>query len=107
MARQKAQYNTRQVLELAIEVDKAQGFIKSGYGYFDHEADKRVDDNKTTILNMLEGTSDMMSISKDTVAKADKIVDEFKQELIAKKLAGSINDFESMLIGKKAHEIWI
>ena len=104
MARQKAQYNTRQVLELAIEVDKAQGFIKSGYGYFDHEADKRVDDNKTTILNMLEGASDMMSISKDTVAKADKIVDEFKQELIAKKLAGSINDFESNVLQSIGNE---
>ena len=35
MARQKPQYNTRQVLELAIEVDKLQGFVKSGFGYFD------------------------------------------------------------------------
>ena len=98
MARQKAQYNTRQVLELAIEVDKNQGFIKSGYGYFDREADKQVYDNKTAILNMLEGESDMMTISKDSVAQADKIVDEFKQELIAKKLAGSIKDFESNVL---------
>jgi len=98
MARQKTQYNTRQVLELAIEVDKAQGFIKSGYGYYNQETDKRVDDNKTTILNMLEGTSDMMPISKDTVDQASKIVDEFKQELIAKKLSGNINDFESNVL---------
>ena len=35
MARQKPQYNTRQVLELAIEVDKLQGFVKSGFGYWD------------------------------------------------------------------------
>lgn len=104
MARQKAQYNTRQVLELAIEVDKAQGFIKSGYGYFDHEADKRVDDNKTTILNMLEGATDLMKISEGTVATADKIVDEFKQELIAKKLAGSINDFESNVLQSIGNE---
>ena len=73
MARQKAQYNTRQVLELAIEVDKAQGFIKSGYGYFDHEADKRVDDYKTTILNMLEGATDLMKISEGTVANPIKL----------------------------------
>ena len=64
MARQKTQYNTRQVLELAIEVDKAQGFIKSGYGYFDQNADKHVYDNKTSILNMLEGTTDMMEIHR-------------------------------------------
>ena len=98
MARQKTQYNTRQVLELAIEVDKAQGFIKSGYGYYNQETDKRVDDNKTTILNMLEGATDMMPISEDTVAQADQIVDEFKQELIAKKLSGNINDFESNVL---------
>ena len=94
MARQKAQYNTRQVLELAIEVDKAQGFIKSGFGYFDHDTDKRVDDNKTTILNMIEGTTDLMKISEDSIAQADTIVDSFKQELIAKKLSATINDFE-------------
>ena len=29
MARQKAQYNTRQVLELAIEVDKVQALSKA------------------------------------------------------------------------------
>ena len=104
MARQKAQYNTRQVLELAIEVDKNQGFIKSGYGYFDREADKQVYDNKTAILNMLEGESDMMTISKDSVAQADKIVDEFKQELIAKKLSSNINDFESNVLQNISNE---
>ena len=106
MARQKQQFNTRQVLELAIEVDKAQGFIKSGYGYFDKEADKRIDDNKTTILNMLTGVEDspMMKISKDTVAKADKIVDEFKQELIAKKLSGNISDFETNVLQNISNE---
>lgn len=98
MARQKAQYNTRQALELAIEVDKAQGFIKSGYGYFDHEADKRVDDNKTTILNMLEGTTDLMEISEESKAQADDIVDSFKHELIAKKLSSTINDFEQNVL---------
>ena len=98
MVRQKAQFNTRQVLELAIEVDKAQGFIKSGYGYYDRESETQVCDNKTTILNMLEGISDMMTISEDSVTKADKIVDEFKQELIAKKLSSSINDFETNVL---------
>ena len=98
MARQKAQYNTRQVLELAIEVDKAQGFIKSGYGYFDRDTDKQVYDNKTAILNMLEGTTEMMPVSKTSVQQANKIVDEFKQELIAKKLSSSINDFESNVL---------
>lgn len=104
MARQKAQYNTRQVLELAIEVDKAQGFIKSGYGYFDHDADKRVDDNKTTILNMVEGTSDMMTISDETVKEADTIINSFKEELIAKKLSSTINDFEQNVLNNLGNE---
>ena len=55
MSRQKPQYNSRQVLELAIEVDKTQGFVKSGFGYFDREADKRVNDNKTCILHFMQG----------------------------------------------------
>lgn len=104
MARQKAQYNTRQVLELAIEVDKAQGFIKSGYGYFDREADKRVDDNKTTILNMLEGTADLMEISEESKAQANDIVESFQQELIAKKLSSTINDFEQNVLQSLGNE---
>jgi len=104
MARQKAQYNTRQVLELAIEVDKAQGFIKSGYGYFDRESDKRVDDNKTTILNMIEGTTDLMEIGEESKAQADTIVDSFKQELIAKKLSATINDFEQNVLNSLGGE---
>ena len=70
MVRQKSQYNTRQVLELAIEVDKAQGFIKSGYGYYDRESETQVSHNKTTIINMLEVISDMMTISEDSETKA-------------------------------------
>lgn len=94
MARNKAQYDSRQVLELAIEVDKNQGFIKSGFGYYDRAADKRVNDNKTQIMNFMTGVENMISIGEDTVTQADKIVDEFQHELIAKKMMGTINDFE-------------
>ena len=104
MARQKPTYNTRQVLELAIEVDKAQGFVKSGYGYFDHEKDVRVNDNKTQILNFMQGAEEMPTISEDTVAQADKIVDEFKNELISKKLMGTINDFEQSVLNSIGNE---
>ena len=100
MARQKPQYNTRQVLELAIAVDKAQGFIKSGYGYFDHEADKRVNDNKTCILNFMQGVEDAenFTITEECVEQADKIIHEFQHELIAKKMMGTINDFEKSVL---------
>jgi len=42
----------------------------------------------------MQGAEEMPTISEDTVARADKIVDEFKNELISKKLMGTINDFE-------------
>jgi len=100
----KAEYDTRQVLELAIEVDKAQGFIKSGFGYYDRENDKRVNDNKTQILNFMQGTQDMPTISEESVVQADKIVDEFQNELISKKLMGTINDFEQSVLNSIGNE---
>ena len=106
MARQKPQFNTRQVLELAIEVDKRQGFVKSGFGYWDKGADKQVNDNKTCILNFMqgvEGTEDIV-ISKESKTKAGKIIDEFKQELIAKKMMGTLNDFEQNVLNSISNE---
>ena len=106
MARQKPNYNSRQVLELAIEVDKTQGFIKSGFGYYDHPSDKRVNDNKTCILNFIQGLPDAVNItiSEQSKQEANKIVDEFKQELISKKLSGTINDFEQSVLNSIGNE---
>ena len=106
MARQKPQYNTRQVLELAIEVDKLQGFVKSGFGYFDKVTEKRVYDNKTCILNFMQGLPEAedIQISEGTIAEADKIIDEFKQELIAKKMMGTINDFEQNVLNSISND---
>lgn len=100
MARQKQQYNTRQVLELAIAVDAKQGFIKSGFGYYNRENEKQVYDNKTCILNFMQGVdgAEEFTITQDCVEQADKIVDEFKHELIAKKMMGNINDFEGNVL---------
>ena len=107
MARQKTQYNTRQALELAIEVDKAQGFVKSGFGYYDREADKRVNDNKTCILNFMQGLpeADDIVISEATKKEAGKIVDEFQQELVAKKLMGTLNDFEQSVLNAIGNDV--
>lgn len=106
MSRQKPQYNSRQVLELAIEVDKTQGFIKSGFGYFDHESQKRVNDNKTCILNFVQDLPDAQDIpiSEETKTEASKIVDEFKQELVSKKLMGTLNDFEQSVLNAIGNE---
>lgn len=106
MSRQKPQYNSRQVLELAIEVDKTQGFIKSGFGYFDHESQKRVNDNKTCILHFMQGLPEAedIVISDATKKEAGKIIDEFKQELVAKKLMGTLNDFEQSVLNAIGNE---
>ena len=100
MARQKPQFDSRQVLELAIEVDKKQGFIKSGFGFFDQETQKRVNDNKTCILNFMQSLPEAedIVISNATKKEADKIIDEFKQELVSKKLMGLLNDFEQSVL---------
>ena len=107
MSRQKPQYNSRQVLELAIEVDKAQGFVKSGFGYYDSTKDKRVNDNKTCILNFMQGLpeADDIVISEATKKEAGKIVDEFKQELVAKKLMGTLNDFEQSVLNAIGNDV--
>ena len=107
MSRQKPQYSSRQVLEPAIEVDKAQGFVKSGFGYFDRENDKQVYDNKTCILNYMQGIGDSditIIISNESKAEAGKIIDEFKQELVAKKLMGTLNDFEQSVLNAIGNE---
>ena len=85
---------------LAIAVDAKQGFIKSGFGYYDRENEKQVYDNKTCILNFMQGVdgAEEFTITQDCVEQADKIVDEFKHELIAKKMMGNINDFEGNVL---------
>jgi len=106
MARQKPQYNTRQVLELAIEVDKLQGFVKSGFGYFDKINEKQVYDNKTCILNFMQGLPEAedIVISDESKKQASKIIDEFKQELIAKKMMGTLNDFEQNVLNSISND---
>ena len=106
MARQKPQYNTRQVLELAIEVDKLQGFVKSGFGYWDNVKDKKVNDNKTCILNFMQGVegAENIVISEESKIKAGKIIEEFKQELIAKKMMGTLNDFEQNVLNSISND---
>ena len=106
MARQKPQYNSRQVLELAIEVDKQQGFIKSGFGYFDQENQIQVDDNKTCILNFVQGleTAKDITISEQSKKEAEKITGEFHNELVTKKLMGTLNDFEQSVLNAIGNE---
>ena len=52
----KKKYDIIEVMTLAIAVDENQGFIKSGYGYYDVKKETNVYDNKTTIKNILNET---------------------------------------------------
>ena len=96
--RQKPTYHTQQILQLAIYVDKAQGFVKSGYGYYDQENATMIYDNKTTIMNYINGEEEMPEIDQDIMTQVEEIIESFKLELIGKKMSGRINDFETNVL---------
>jgi|TARA_B110000858_G_scaffold64321_2_gene74522 hypothetical protein len=102
--RQKTTYHTQQILQLAIYVDKAQGFVKSGNGYYDQEKSEMVYDNKTAILNYVIGETPMPEIGNDIIEQVEEIVESFKLELIGKKMSGRINDFETNVLQSISNE---
>lgn len=98
MKQQRAQYNTEQVLQLAVVTDKAQGFIKSGYGYYDFENDTNVYDNKSCIMRYITGDVAWPEITDEVNEVVSDIKDSFRNELIAKKLSGTLNNFEDSVL---------
>lgn len=106
MAKQRTLYNTEQVLQLAIVVDSTQGFIKSGYGYYDHPSAKHVYDNKTTIVNYLNGVEgfEIPDISDEVKEEATVIKNSFRDDLVAKKLMGTMNSFEENVLSALSNE---
>jgi hypothetical protein len=88
------EYNVIQALELAVFVDSIQGFIKSGYGYYDHENHKNIYDNKTAIFNYMTGVEPLPQIDDGVRAHAKEIRESFRDSLVAKKLMGTLNTFE-------------
>jgi len=90
-----------EVLTLAIAVDEAQGFIKSGYGYYDHENEKEILDNKTTISRVLNNYPDapQIKITDEHRQRAQELKDYFDGVIVMKKLTGDVNGFEDS-VGK-------
>lgn len=86
-----------QVMQLSVAVDKQQGFIKSGYGYYDSENENFIYDNKQTIVQILLNELPSPEITDEIVQQAAEIKDSFRNKLIQKKLMGTLNDFESTL----------
>ena len=91
----KITYPIDQVIQLAIIVDDEQGFIKSGYGYYDHKTEKNTFDNKSAIVNMLVGNDKMPEISQSIVEQAQNLKETMRNNLIAKKLMGTLSSFET------------
>lgn len=97
------QFDTRQILELAVAVNRKQGFVKSGYGhtitnddngkYLPENEWKVIEDNKTVIHNHLKGKMKVRVTAKDK-EMADDMLSHYKG-LAMKKLSGETNDFEN------------
>ena len=96
MAKHRPEYNVAQALELSVYVDDMQGFIKSGYGYYDHETESQIYDNKTTIFSYMTGQEgyNLPEVSDSQKERAAAIREHFKDSLVAKKLMGTLNSFE-------------
>ena len=97
----KKRYNIMEVLTLAIAVDEAQGFIKSGFGYYNHTEEKEVLDNKTAIARVLGDHPEppVYNITDEHRKQAQELKDYFDGVIVMKKLTGSVNGFEDS-VGK-------
>lgn len=102
----KPKYDTREILELAIAVDRKQGFIKSGYGYtitndddgkyLPEEEHTVMEDNKTVIHKHLKGEKKIHVTANDKEL-AGEITAHFRG-LALKKLSGNTNDFQNSVL---------
>jgi hypothetical protein len=92
----KKKYDIIEVMTLAIAVDENQGFIKSGYGYYDVKKETNVYDNKTTIKNILNETENAsdITITDSHREQAQELKEYFDSVIVMKKLTGSVNGFE-------------
>ena len=61
----KTVYNTDAVLALSVAIDRQQGFIKSGFGYYDYNTSKHVHDNKTAIAMALSVTEQTVDVTDE------------------------------------------
>jgi len=98
MKKSETVYNVEQALSLSVYVDDQQGFIKSGYGWYDSDKGQETKDNKTVIFHYMNGTVDMPEITDKQKERAIEIREYFKGSLVAKKLMGTLNNFEDGVI---------
>ena len=94
-------YKLMDVLELAIAIDDAQGFIKSGYGYYDYRNEREVLDNKSAITRILNNYPEapVIEVKAEHRERAQELKEYFDSVIVMKKLTGSVNGFEDS-VGK-------
>lgn len=97
----KKTYDIMDVLALAIAIDEAQGFIKSGYGYYNHQTDVEVLDNKNAIQRILgdHPGKPEIEVTDEHRKQASELKDYFDSVIVMKKLTGEVNGFEDT-VGK-------
>lgn len=98
MKKSETVYNVDQALQLSVYVDDQQGFIKSGFGFYDSDRGEETKDNKTAIFQYMNGTVDIPEITDQQKERAAEIREYFKGTLVAKKLMGTLNSFEDGVI---------
>ena len=98
MKKSETVYNVDQALQLSVYVDDQQGFIKSGFGFYDSDRGEETKDNKTAIFQYMNGIVDMPEITDQQKERAVEIREYFKGTLVAKKLMGTLNSFEDGVI---------
>ena len=86
----------------SIAVDRKQGFIKSGYGYYDYDNCVNVLDNKTlvnNVLNLYPEAGTKVDVLESDRTEAEELIAYFSDVIVEKKMLGTISGFEDT-VGK-------
>ena len=85
-----------EVMSYAVAVQQYQGFVASGNGWYDHEVEQHRYHNKTLILHMLEGGTDIQTpeVTDEHRDMGNHVIEHFRTSLAFKKLGDTLNNFE-------------
>ena len=92
-------FSTIETLAIAIAVDRQQGFIKSGHGYYNHDAEQYVSDNKTVVMSVLLEQEHNVDVIDADQTQARELLNYFSDVIVEKKILGEANGFEDT-VGK-------
>jgi hypothetical protein len=111
-------YSILEALAAAVAVDRAQGFVKSGQGYYDPDRKVHIEDNRVMVLRTLRNLAGRPDVNHEGVPhatvevtdadreKAQEIFDYFDQICLMDKMGdnlvksakdGTVNDYNLIL----------